>query len=142
MKNKGRKLLERPTDFEYDYRMKCECGETSLLRSADYADEINDAHRPCEHCGDSIHFGRAVIAMRGSQRRTRHSFSSDHPTCHLIMQQTQATAMVVRVIRAFQAALLCQVFVFCKWCVMPPHWRAAMSRNVHTWRMSTTTRGR
>jgi hypothetical protein len=67
MRQRNRVLVDRPVDFNYDYRMKCECGQSSLLTSVDYAEEINGAHMPCEHCGASIHFGRAVIAIRDTQ---------------------------------------------------------------------------
>ncbi|KAA1399909.1 hypothetical protein [Aeromicrobium ginsengisoli] len=57
-------LVERRDGFNYGYRMRCECGRSSLLSARDYADEINEAHLDCEHCGAGIHFGRAVIAIR------------------------------------------------------------------------------
>ncbi|MFD0598753.1 hypothetical protein ACFQZ4_46005 [Catellatospora coxensis] len=57
-------LTERPVDFAYAYRMRCACGEATDLSADDYADEINEAHIPCSHCGDAIHFGRNVIALR------------------------------------------------------------------------------
>jgi len=57
-------LVERNDGFAYDYRMKCDCGGSSVLTAADYFAEVNQAHMQCEHCGGTIHFGRAVIALR------------------------------------------------------------------------------
>ncbi|WP_053204000.1 hypothetical protein [Jiangella muralis] len=57
-------LVERRDGFDYDYRMRCDCGRSSPLRARAYADEINHAHMDCQHCGADIHFGRAVIAIR------------------------------------------------------------------------------
>jgi hypothetical protein len=57
-------LAERPAAFAYSYRMRCECGGASDLSADDYAAEVDEAHMPCSHCGNRIHFGRAVIALR------------------------------------------------------------------------------
>jgi hypothetical protein len=57
-------LVERNDGFAYDYRMKCDCGGSSVLTAADYFAEVNQAHMHCEHCGRTIHFGQAVIALR------------------------------------------------------------------------------
>ena len=60
-------LIERRDGFNYDFRMRCECGGSSFLSARDYAAEINQAHMVCEVCGADIHFGRAVIAIRAEQ---------------------------------------------------------------------------
>lgn len=39
-------------------------GGVEDLSAVDYEAEINEAHIPCSHCGGSIHFGRAVVALR------------------------------------------------------------------------------
>ncbi|MGC5054705.1 hypothetical protein ACLQ2S_25005 [Micromonospora sp. DT48] len=57
-------LTDRPADFAYGYRMRCECGGASDLSADDYAAEVDEAHMPCSPCGNRIHFGRAVIALR------------------------------------------------------------------------------
>ena len=40
------------------------CGSVSHLTAADYMAEADAAHMTCEHCGESIHFGPAVAALR------------------------------------------------------------------------------
>ncbi|GIH02920.1 hypothetical protein Rhe02_09870 [Rhizocola hellebori] len=57
-------LEDRVSDFGYGYRMRCECGAVSSLSAEDYYAEKDEAHMPCEHCPRSIHFGRAVAALR------------------------------------------------------------------------------
>jgi predicted SprT family Zn-dependent metalloprotease len=56
-------LIERRDGFNDDYRMKCHSSRSSFLSARDHADEINQAHMDCEHCGTDIHFGRAAIAI-------------------------------------------------------------------------------
>ena len=67
MNNHVAELLERHDGFAYHYRMMCDCGRSSVLTAADYFAEVNQAHMQCEHCGQTIHFGRAVIALRDEQ---------------------------------------------------------------------------
>jgi hypothetical protein len=60
-----RDLIDRPVTFNYGYNISCaDClGVTSL--SADiYHNEPDEAHVLCAHCGNRIHFGRAVLAPR------------------------------------------------------------------------------
>ncbi|WP_251450893.1 hypothetical protein [Microbacterium sp. Marseille-Q6648] len=57
-------LAERSDGFNYDYRMRCACGETSALAADDYLAEARSARMNCAHCGREIHFGRAVAALR------------------------------------------------------------------------------
>ncbi|MFI5898044.1 hypothetical protein ACIA5D_48975 [Actinoplanes sp. NPDC051513] len=57
-------LVDRPVSFAYNYRMRCSCGGVEDLSAADYEAEINEAHIPCSRCWGSIHFGRAVAALR------------------------------------------------------------------------------
>lgn len=47
--------------------MKCGCGGVSYLSPTDYTAEANSAHMSCEHCGNSIHFGPAVAALRNRE---------------------------------------------------------------------------
>lgn len=63
----GRRLLERPIDFGYAYRMRCSrCGQASLLTGADYLrlNDEADARMDCAHCHVSIHFGPLAAAIR------------------------------------------------------------------------------
>jgi len=60
-------LVERFDGFDYGYRMRCDCGRASSLSAADYFAEANDAHMDCQHCGASIHFGPAVLAIRDEE---------------------------------------------------------------------------
>lgn len=55
---------EQQGGFDYDYRMKCDCGGSSYLSAVDYEAELNSARMPCEHCDRRIHFGPAVMALR------------------------------------------------------------------------------
>ncbi|KFZ77002.1 hypothetical protein ED92_38495 [Amycolatopsis sp. MJM2582] len=60
-----RDLAERPVTFNYDYNMACSaCPALTPLTSTDYHQQINQAHIACHGCGASIHFGRAVMALR------------------------------------------------------------------------------
>ncbi len=58
------KLEERHDGFAYNYRMHCGCGKTSPLTAAEYFSEMDNACTDCAHCGDQIHFGPAVAALR------------------------------------------------------------------------------
>ncbi|MGH3758778.1 hypothetical protein [Actinophytocola sp.] len=58
-------LDEQHSDFNYGYRMNCDCGEISSISAADYHIKSTiDALMPCEHCGGTIHFGPRVAALR------------------------------------------------------------------------------
>ena len=58
-------LIERFDGFAYDYQMHCACGRTSRVPADVYWErESIDALAPCEHCGQEIHFGSAVAALR------------------------------------------------------------------------------
>jgi hypothetical protein len=57
-------LTERRDGFDYGYWMNCACGGVSYLSPADYIAEADAAHITCEHCGERIHFGPAVAAIR------------------------------------------------------------------------------
>lgn len=57
-------LTERSDGFNYEYRMRCTCGETSALSAEDYFAEARSARMDCAHCDREIHFGPAVAALR------------------------------------------------------------------------------
>jgi len=58
-------LDEQHCDFNYGYRMNCDCGEISSISAADYHIKSTiDALMPCEHCDGTIHFGPRVAALR------------------------------------------------------------------------------
>src|SRR2546421_11205427 len=58
-------LEDRSVDFDYGYRMHCECGSTSYITAANYhAGSTAHARMPCDHCDLMIHFGPAVAALR------------------------------------------------------------------------------
>ncbi|OBJ00369.1 hypothetical protein A5660_25080 [Mycobacterium alsense] len=58
-------LIERLGGFAYDYQMHCACGRTSRVPADVYWErESIDALAPCEHCGQDIHYGPAVAALR------------------------------------------------------------------------------
>lgn len=61
----GDSLIERFDGFAYDYQMHCECGRTSRVPADVYWQRLSiDALAPCEHCGEDIHFGSLVTALR------------------------------------------------------------------------------
>lgn len=62
-------LAERSDGFNYEYRMRCACGETSALAADDYFAEARRARMDCAHCGREIHFGPAVAALRDENDR-------------------------------------------------------------------------
>ncbi|WP_341976848.1 hypothetical protein [Microbacterium sp. LWO13-1.2] len=57
-------LTERSDGFEYDLRMMCACGEATPLSAAEYEEGSHGARMACSHCGESIHYGPAVAALR------------------------------------------------------------------------------
>ncbi|GAA2895487.1 hypothetical protein [Microbacterium esteraromaticum] len=57
-------LIERNDGFDYDLRMLCSCGLPSPVSAADYVDGAHGSHMPCVHCGESLHYGPAVAALR------------------------------------------------------------------------------
>lgn len=57
-------LVERNDGFDYDLRMLCDCGLSSPLSAADYEEGAHQSRMTCVHCGDSIHYGPAVAAVR------------------------------------------------------------------------------
>jgi hypothetical protein len=57
-------LAERSDGFNYEYRMRCACGETSALSADDYFAAARRARMDCAHCDREIHFGPAVAALR------------------------------------------------------------------------------
>lgn len=58
-------LIDRPVTFDYGYNMKCpDCPGTTFLSADVYHSEPDEAHVPCAHCGGSIHYGPAVMALR------------------------------------------------------------------------------
>lgn len=64
-------LRERFDGFNYDYRMRCECGATVTLHAEAYKREsTRGAQTPCESCGGSVHFGPSVAAIRDAHDRS------------------------------------------------------------------------
>jgi hypothetical protein len=58
-------LTERPIDFAYDFRMRCDCGATVLVPAETYfREQFVDALVPCGRCGGEVHFGPAVTSIR------------------------------------------------------------------------------
>jgi hypothetical protein len=58
-------LIERFDGFAYDYHMHCECGRISRVPADVYWERQSiDALAPCEHCGQDIHYGPLVAALR------------------------------------------------------------------------------
>lgn len=59
-------LDEQHSDFNYAYRMNCDCGDISSISAADFhiKSAAIDALMPCEHCDGTIPFGRRVAALR------------------------------------------------------------------------------
>jgi len=56
---------ERDAEFDYGFRMKCDCGGLSDLSAAAYIQRVSvDAVMPCAHCPASIHYGPAVVGIR------------------------------------------------------------------------------
>jgi len=111
-------LTDRPAGFDYGYRMRCECGSASDLSADDYAAEVDEAHMPCSTCGNRIHFGRAIIALRdptdpalenGQLNRFawyHTSTSPDWPSPTYAQQQRRALTRGIPSIREEQVARL------------------------------------
>lgn len=57
--------IERPIDFAYGYRMRCDCGAATYLSGQTYLEATeSDAHVDCHQCHVSIWIGPAVAALR------------------------------------------------------------------------------
>lgn len=58
-------LIERHDGFAYDYRVRCQCGGVVAVSADTYFRESSvDALVPCTRCGEDVHFGPAVVALR------------------------------------------------------------------------------
>lgn len=58
-------LIERHDGFAYDYRMRCQCGGVVAVTADTYFRESSvEALVPCTRCGEDVHFGPAVAALR------------------------------------------------------------------------------
>lgn len=57
-------LIERSDGFDYGLRMMCSCGIPSPISAADYEEGAHGSHMTCVHCGESLHYGPAVAALR------------------------------------------------------------------------------
>ncbi|QDE35578.1 hypothetical protein FIV50_12755 [Microbacterium foliorum] len=57
-------LAEREDGFQYDLHMKCDCGAVSSLTQSAYVEGESRARMPCATCGEEIHYGPAVAAIR------------------------------------------------------------------------------
>lgn len=81
-------LLERNDGFDHDLRMLCACGLSSPLSASSYEEGARQSRMSCVHCGESIHYGPAVAALRDSEDpalddQALSSFAWYHSSTHL-----------------------------------------------------------